>query len=137
MLRKLQRNFSLPINKNFLVCCTSTDSSITQCRDSGNDHDSSLSLRLPSNLGFLANQFNNATPENSYHPDKISSSKYYDVKEIQNFEIPHKSESLLLFHIKVCSLDKILMTFNISWKNFTKWRNDSLTNTRVLSQEYL
>ena len=50
-----------------------------------NDHDSSLSLKI-SNLELLVNQFNNATPENSSDPEKISSSKYYDIEEMHNID---------------------------------------------------
>ena len=58
------------------------------------------------NLEFLVNQFNNATPENSDDPGKISSCKYYDIKEMHNIKIPHKNESLSLFHINACSRNK-------------------------------
>ena len=58
---------SLSNNKNFLACCTNTDSTITQWKDLQNDHNSSLSLQPSSNLELLANQFNNATPENSHN----------------------------------------------------------------------
>ena len=37
---------------------------------SKNDHNSSLLLK-PSNLEFLVNQFNNATPGNGNDPEKI------------------------------------------------------------------
>ena len=40
----------LSSNKNFLACCTSTNSDIIQWEDIENDHDSSLSLKLSSNL---------------------------------------------------------------------------------------
>ena len=60
---------SLSSNKNFLACCTSPDTNI-QWNDLENDHDSSLSLKLSSNLKLLINQFNNATPENML-PQKI------------------------------------------------------------------
>ena len=100
----LQNNFSLQlfINKNFLACCTSTDNNI-QWNDLENDNDNSLSLKPSSNLELLVNQFNNATPENSNDPEKISSSKYYDM---HNIEIPHKNKPLSLFHINACSLIK-------------------------------
>ena len=65
----------------------------------------SLSLK-PSNLELLVNQFNNATPENGNDPEKIASSKYYDIDEMHNIEIPHKNKSLSLFHINACSLNK-------------------------------
>ena len=52
------------------------------------------------------NQFNNATPENDNDPEKIASSKYYDIDEVHNIEIPHKNKSLSLFHLNACSLNK-------------------------------
>ena len=73
--------------------------------DLENDHNSSLSLK-PSNLELLVNQFNNATPENSNNPEKVCSSKYYDIEEMHNIKIPHKNKSLSLFHINACSLNK-------------------------------
>ena len=97
---------SLLSNKNFLACCTNTDNNILQWRDLEHDYGSSLSLRTSSNLDFLVNQFNNATPEITNDPEKISSSKYYDIEEMHNIEIPHKNKSLSLFHINVSSLDK-------------------------------
>ena len=54
----------------------------------------------------MVNQFNNATPENGNDPEKIASSKYYDIDEMHNIEIPHKNKSLSLFHINACSLNK-------------------------------
>ena len=69
-------------------------------------HASSLSLKPSSNLELLVNQFSNATPENSNDPEKISSSKYYDIEEMHNVEIPQNNKSLSLFHINACSLNK-------------------------------
>ena len=97
---------SLSSNKNFLTCCTNTDNNSTYWKDLENDHNSSLSLKPSSNLELLVNQFNNATPENSNDPEKVCSSKYYDIEEIRNIEIPHKNKSLFLFHIDACSLNK-------------------------------
>ena len=105
---------SLKSNKTFLACCTSTDNSI-QWKDLENDHASSFPLKPSSNLELLiVNQFNNATPENSNNPEKISSSKYYHIEEMHNIEIPHNNKSLSLFHINPFSLNKNLMAFNIS-----------------------
>ena len=87
----MQHNFSFQFhisNKNFLAC-TNTDSNISQSRDLENYHDSSILLK-PSNLELLVNQFNNATPENGNDPEKITSSKYFDIDEMHNNEIPHK-----------------------------------------------
>ena len=88
------------------MCCTSADNNIIQWKDLENDHASSLSLKPSSNLKLLVNQFSNATPENSNDPEKISSSKYYDIEEMHNIEIPHNNKSLSLFHINACSLNK-------------------------------
>ena len=96
---------SLSSDKNFLACCTSIDNNI-QWNGLENDHDSSLSLKPSSTLELLINQFNNATPENSNDPKKISSSKYYDIEEMHNTEIPYKNKSLSLFNINACSLNK-------------------------------
>ena len=97
---------SLSSNKNLLACCTNADNNTAQWIDLENDHISSLSLKPSSNLELLVNQFNNATPENNNDPEKICSSKYYDIEEMGNVEIPHKNKSLSLFHINACSLDK-------------------------------
>ena len=97
---------SISSNKNFLACCTNTDSNITQSKDLDNDNNCSVSLKPSSNLELLVNQFNNATPENSNDPEKIYSSKYYDVEEMHNIEIPHKNKSLPLFQINTCHLNK-------------------------------
>ena len=78
----------------------------TQWIDLENDHNSSLSLKPSSNLELLVNEFKYATPENSNDPEKVCSSKYYDIEEAHNIEIPHKNKSLSLFHINACSLNK-------------------------------
>ena len=95
-------------NKNFLACFSNTDNNITQWRDLEHDHDSSLSLKPSSNLELLVSQFNNATPENSNDPEKNYSSKYYDIEEMHNIEIPQKNKPLSLFHINARSLNKNL-----------------------------
>ena len=69
---------SLPSNKNFLACCTNTDSIITQWKDLENDRNSSLSLKPSSKSELLVKQFNNAIPENGNDLEKIASSKYYE-----------------------------------------------------------
>ena len=89
-----------------MACCTNTDSNIIQWKDLENDYDSSLLLKPSSNLELLVNQFNIATPENSNDPEKITSSKNYDIDEMHNIEIPHKNKPLSLFQINGCSLNK-------------------------------
>ena len=49
---------------------------------------------------------NNATPENGNDPEKIALSKYYDIDEICNIEIPHKNKPLSLFYVNTCSPSK-------------------------------
>ena len=89
---------SLSSNKNFLTCCadTDSDSNITQWKD--------LDLHPSSNLELLVNQFKYATPENSNDTEKICSSKYYDIEEMCNIEIPHKKKLLSQFQKNTCFL---------------------------------
>ena len=61
----------------------------------------------------MFNNINNATLENSNDPEEISSSKYYDIDEMYNTEIPRYPKSLSLFHKAHGLLIKIWMTFNI------------------------
>ena len=58
--------------------------------------------------------FNNVTPENGNDAEKIASSKYYDINEMDNIKIPHKNKPLSLFHINACSLSKHFDDLNIS-----------------------
>ena len=91
---------------NFLACCINTGGNITQYKDLENDHDMSLLLKVSSNLELLVKQFSNATPEKGNDPERIDSSKYYDIDEMHNTEIPHKNKPLSLFHINACSHNK-------------------------------
>ena len=38
--------------------------------------------------------------------NKVSSSKYYDIEEMHNIEIPRKNKLLSLYHINTCFLNK-------------------------------
>ena len=67
-----------------------TDNYNTHWIDLENDHNSSTSLKPSSDLELSVNQFNNATPENSNNPENVCSSRYYDIEEIHNIQIPHK-----------------------------------------------
>ena len=55
---------SLSCDKNFLACCTNTDSSMMQWKGQKTAEISSLVLKPTPNLELLVNQFNNTTPEN-------------------------------------------------------------------------
>ena len=70
-----------------------------------NKNNSSFLLKPSSKLELLVNQFNNAATENSNDPEKVCSSKYYDIEGMHNIEIPHKSKSLSLLHINACFLN--------------------------------
>ena len=63
-------------------------------------------LKPTPDLALLFNQFNNALPENHSDPENIIQSKYYDRDELQKLKIPNKENSLSLFHIISCSLNK-------------------------------
>ena len=96
------------------------DSNTKQWKDLENDHNSSLSLKPSSNLELSVNQLNNVTPENRNDPENIASSKYYDIDEMHNIEIPYKNKSLSLFHKNACSLNKNLndLQYLLSCTNF-------------------
>ena len=97
---------SLSCDKNFPTCFTNIDSSIMQWKVLKSVQNSSLLLKPTPNLELLVNQFNNVTLENNNDPENISSSKYYDIDEMYNVEIPNKNKSLSLFYINPCSLKK-------------------------------
>ena len=65
-----------------------------------------LSLKPPSDLALLYNQFNNPSPEKNNDPENVVNSKYYDIDQIQTLKFPNKRKSLALFHINVCSWNK-------------------------------
>ena len=62
-----------------------------------------LSLKPPSDLTLLYNQFNNTSPEKNNDP---VNSNYYDSDQIQTLKFPNKHKSLALFHINACFLNK-------------------------------
>ena len=65
-----------------------------------------FSLKPPSDLALLYNQFNNTSPEKSNDPVNVVNSKYYDIDQIQTLKFPNEHKSLALFHINTCSLNK-------------------------------
>ena len=84
-----------------------------------------------SNLELLINQFNNAIPENNSDPEKICSSKYYDIEEMGNIEIPHKNKLLSLFHINACSFDDLQHLLSCTK---TKFDIIAISETRITRQ---
>ena len=109
-------------------------SSIMQWKELKCTQNSSLLEPIP-NLDFLVNQFNNTTPENNNDPRNISSSKYYDIDEMHNIEVPNKNKSLFLFHINACSLNKNFNDFK-HLMSCTKHNFDivGVTETRINKQ---
>ena len=101
------------------------------------DHNSLLSLKPPSNLEPSVNQFNIATPENSNDPEKVCSSKYYDIEEMHKIKIYsyltkiNCSPCFISMHVL---LIKILMTFNISWIALKKFDIIAISETRITKQ---
>ena len=77
-----------------------------QLKELENGHNSSSLLKPSLNLELLVSQFNNATRKNNNDPEKISSSKYYDINEMHDNKMPHKNKSLSLFHINAYSLNE-------------------------------
>ena len=96
---------------------------------SRNDQNSSSLLKPSSNLELLVNQFNNATSENSNDPEKISSSKYYDIEKMHNIEIPRKNKSLSLFHI-----NPVLLNFDELSCSKTKFDIIAINKIRITKQ---
>ena len=90
-------------NQNFLNFIGNND---TITSSETNNLNSSLLLKPPPDLALLFNQFNNAIPENRSDPENVIQSKYYDIDELEKLKIPNKENSLSLFHINYCSLNK-------------------------------
>ena len=68
-------------------------------------------------------------------PQKVYSSKHYDIEEMHNIEIPHKNKSLSLFYINACFLNKnfndLQRLLNCTKKNFDII---ALSETRITKQ---
>ena len=72
------------------------------------ENDGNSSLKPSSNLELLVNQFNIANPENSSDPEKVRSSKYYDIAKMHDVQTPQKE--------KKKKKKKRKMTFPISYQ---------------------
>ena len=94
--------FGTITNKEFISFII-TNTLSQQGTKSDNDNESLLSLKPPSDLALLYNQFNNPSPEKNNDPENVVNSKYYDIDQIQTLKFPNKRKSLALFHINVCS----------------------------------
>ena len=78
-----------------------------------------LKLNPPPNLKLFFNQFNELTVEsNKKNPENFINCRNLDIDEIQKMNI--EPNSLSLFHINSCSLNKILKTLNTYLKLLIK-----------------
>ena len=94
-----------------------------------------LSLKPPSDLSLLYNQFNNTSPEESNDPANVVNSKYY---KIQTLKFPNKHKSLALFHINACSLNKNFDKLEHLLKCTNKvFDIIAVTETRITKQTFL
>ena len=78
-----------------------------------------LTLNPPPNFKLLFNQLNELTAEsNKKNPENFINCRNLDINEIQKMEI--ELNSLSLFHINSCSLNKISKILNIYLKLLIK-----------------
>ena len=117
-------------NQNLLTFIRNNNNTVTSSEIK--NVNSSLLLKPPPDLALLFNQFNNAIPENRSDPENVIQSKYHDIDELQQLKIPNQENSLSLFHIKSCSLNKnfeelqnLLQSKNINFEVI------AITETRV------
>ena len=98
-----------------------------------------LSLKPPSDLALLYNQFNNTSPEKNNDLDNVVNSKYYDIDQIQTLKFPNKQKSLALFHISACSLKKNFDDLDDHLRECTNKVFDTIavTETRITKQTFL
>ena len=82
--------FGTKTNKDFISSITTTNS-FSQVTNSDNDKESLLSLKPPSDLALLYNQFNNTSPEKNNDPENVVNSKFYDIDQIQTLKFPDKA----------------------------------------------
>ena len=97
--------FGTQTNKDFISSITITNS-FSQSTNSDNDKESLLSLKPPSDLALLCNQFNSTSREKNSDPENVVNSKFHDIDQIQALKFPDKHKSLALCHINGCSLNK-------------------------------
>ena len=88
------------------------------------------------NSNFFFLDLNNATPENSNDPENVCSSKYYDIEEMHNIELPHKNKSLSLLHINACSLNKNSDDLQHLLNCTKKIDIKAISETRITKQVY-
>ena len=64
------------------------------CGKNASDKDKAVQCELCELwVHIKCNNLNNATPENSNDPEKVCSSKYYDIEEMHNIQIADKNKS--------------------------------------------
>ena len=96
------------------------------------------SIKPPSDLALLYNQFNNTSPEKNNDPVNVVNSKYYDIDQIQTLKFPNKHKTLALFHINECSLNKYFDDLDHLFKCTNKvFDIVAVTETRITKQTSL
>ena len=85
--------FRTQTNKDFISSITTTNS-FSQITNSSNDKESLLSVKPPSDLALMYNQFNDTSPEKNNDPEKVVNCKVYDIDQIQILKFPDKHKSL-------------------------------------------
>ena len=124
-------------NKDFISSITATNS-FSQGTNSDKDKESLPSLKPPSDLVVLYNQFSNTSPEKNNDPENVVNSKFYDIDRIQTLKFPDKYKSLSLLHINACSLNRNLSR----WPNLLKCTKKifdiiAVSETRITKQTSL
>ena len=129
--------FGTQTNKEF-ISSIATKNSFSQGTNSDNDKESLLSLKPPSDLVLLYNQFNNTSPEKDSDPENVVNSKFYDIDQIQTLKFPDKHKSLALFHVNACSLNKNFDDLNHLLKcTNTVFDIIAISETRITKQTSL
>ena len=127
--------FGTLANRGFIPSTTNSQ------QGTKNDNDfiiSLLSLKPPSDLALLYNQFNNTSPEKNNDPVNVVNSKYYEIDQIQTLKFPNKHKSLALFHINACSLNKNFDDLDHLFKRTNKvFDIVVVTETRITKQTSL
>ena len=70
-------------------------------------------------------------------PDNIMNSKYYSINEIQSLKVTNKNQSLFMFYINACSLNKNFddLAYLLKWTN-KKFDAVAVTETRITGNTF-
>ena len=130
--------FGTLTNKDFISSIIKATNFFSQGTNSDKYKESLLSLKPPSDLAHLYNQFNNTSPEKNNDPENVVNSKFYDIDQIQTLKFFDEHKSLTLFHINTCSLNKNFDDFD----HLLKYTNKVfdiivVSETKITKQTFL